>query len=366
MPEKISLVRSSMPPLEEYVDEIRDLWDTCWLTNMGVKHIRFESLLREHLGVENIVLFVNGHMALENTIAAMGLTGEVITTPYTFASTTHAIVRNGLEPVFCDIRPDDFTIDADKIEALITEKTSAIVPVHAYGNVCNTAAIDKIASKYGLKVIYDAAHAFGVTKKGIGIGTFGDAAMFSFHATKMFHTIEGGAVAFRDEKLRTPLDGLKNFGITSPGVIEYVGGNAKMNEFQAAMGICNLRYTDEVVKRRKIIFEKYYELLSGTPGIKISPVPEGVRSNYAYIPVLFDGYKYTRDEITERLNAENIFPRKYFWPLTSAFECYRGRFDPDSTPVAKYLSERVLTMPVYPELSLDDVERICSLILKGK
>jgi dTDP-4-amino-4,6-dideoxygalactose transaminase len=363
MPEKISLVRSSMPPLEEYVDEIRDLWDTCWLTNMGVKHIRFESLLREHLGVENIVLFVNGHMALENTIAAMGLTGEVITTPYTFASTTHAIVRNGLEPVFCDIRPDDFTIDADKIEALITEKTSAIVPVHAYGNVCNTPAIDKIASKYGLKVIYDAAHAFGVTKKGIGIGTFGDAAMFSFHATKMFHTIEGGAVAFRDEKLRTPLDGLKNFGITSPGVIEYSGGNAKMNEFQAAMGICNLRYINAVIERRKVIFKKYHELLSGTPGITLFPVPEDVKSNYAYIPVVFDGYIYTRDEVIEILNAENIFPRKYFFPLTSDFDCYSDRFDPNATPIAKYLSERVLTLPIYPELLPDDVVRICSIIL---
>lgn len=364
MHEKISLVRSSMPPLEEYVDEIRDLWETRWLTNMGDKHMRFESMLKEHLGVENMALFANGHMALENTIAAMGLTGEVITTPYTFASTTHAIVRSGLEPVFCDIRPDDFTIDTDKIEALVTDKTSAVIPVHIYGHLCNTEALDRIADKYGLKVIYDAAHAFGVTKNGRGIGTFGHGAMFSFHATKMFHTIEGGAVAFRDPNLSAPLNGLKNFGITFPGIVEYVGGNSKMNEFQAAMGICNLRYTNAVVEARKIIFEKYCELLSGTPGIILPTVPEDVKSNYAYVPVVFDGYMHSRDEVIDILNAENIFPRKYFYPITSAFDCYMGRFDPKATPVAKHLSERVLTLPIYPELSLDDVERICSIILR--
>ena len=363
MHEKISLVRSSMPPLEEYVEEIRDLWESRWLTNMGDKHRRFESMLKEHLRVDNIALFANGHMALENTIAAMKLKGEVITTPYTFASTTHAIVRSGLEPVFCDIRPEDFTIDTDKIESLITEKTSAIIPVHIYGHVCNTEAIEIIADKYRLKVIYDAAHAFGVTKKGIGIGTFGEAAMFSFHATKMFHTIEGGAVAFRDQNLSAPLNGLKNFGITSPGIVEYAGGNAKMNEFQAAMGICNLRYVNAVIERRRVIFEKYHELLSGTPGIILFPVQEEVKSNYAYIPVVFDGYIYTRDEVIEILNAENIFPRKYFSPLTSGFDCYSDRFDPNATPIAKYLSDRVLTLPIYPELLLDDVVRICSIIL---
>ena len=231
-----------MPSFEEYCEEIKDLWDSHWLTNMGAKHRLLEAQLQDYLDVPYVSLHTNGHLALENVIAAMNLPvgGEVITTPFTFASTTHAIVRNGLVPVFCDINAVDYTMDVTKIEALITEKTCAIVPVHVYGNICDVDAIKTIADKHGLKVIYDAAHAFGVTYNGIGIGNFGDASMFSFHATKVFNTIEGGAVTFSDPELYGILDDMKNFGIRGPEEVIFAGGNAKMNEFQAAMGICNL------------------------------------------------------------------------------------------------------------------------------
>ena len=254
---QILVTRSSMPSIDEYIEEIRDLWESKWLTNMGSKHRSLESQLSDYLKVPNISLFTNGHLALECILAALNLTGEVITTPFTFASTTHAIVRCGLTPVFCDINSEDYTIDVNKIECLITEKTSAIVPVHVYGNVCNVDKIEKIAIKYNLKVIYDAAHAFGVTVNGKGIGTFGDASMFSFHATKVFNTIEGGAVTYRDSLIKDKLEAIKNFGITSSETVEYVGGNAKMSEFQAAMGICNLRHVNNEIAKRKIVVERY-------------------------------------------------------------------------------------------------------------
>ena len=240
----INVTRSSMPYFDEYCEEIQDIWDSRWLTNMGPKHQKLQAELIEYLDVDKIDLFCNGHMALEMAIQAMELTGEVITTPFTFASTTHAIVRNGLTPIFCDVEPDTYTIDTTKLEALITEKTSAIIPVHVYGNICNVEEIERIAKKHNLKVIYDAAHAFGVKFKGRGIGSFGDASMFSFHATKVFHSIEGGAICFSDEAFGEKLYKLKNFGIASQESVEFVGGNAKMNEFCAAMGICNLRHTE--------------------------------------------------------------------------------------------------------------------------
>ena len=244
MSNKILVTRSSMPELEEYVEEIRDIWDSHWLTNMGEKHKNLQQQLKDYMKVENVELLTNGHMALELTMQAMNLQGEVITSPFTFASTTHAIVRNGLIPVFCDVNPIDFTIDVTKLESLITDKTCAIVPVHVYGNICNVEEIDRIAHKYGLKVIYDAAHTFGEEYKGCGIGTFGDASCFSFHATKVFNTIEGGAVCYKDELLGQRLYNLKNFGIRGPEDVESVGANAKMNEFQAAMGLCNLRHVE--------------------------------------------------------------------------------------------------------------------------
>lgn len=351
-----------MPEFEEYIEEIRELWDTRWLTNMGTKHKLLESQLLNYLNVRNITLFTNGHLALEYIIAAFNLKGEVITTPFTFASTTHAIVRNGLKPVFCDINPDDYTIDVEKIESLITEKTSAIIPVHVYGNVCDIEAIDSIAKKHNLKVIYDAAHTFGVTVNGQGIGTFGDASMFSFHATKVFNTIEGGAVTYNDSSMQQVLNDLKNFGITGPETVEYVGGNAKMNEFQAAMGICNLRHVNgEIIKRKKVV-ERYIENLKDITGIQLSREQVDVESNYAYFPVVFDGYKMTRDEVFEKLKDNDIIARKYFYPLTNSFECYKDRYDVDETPVAKYIAERVLTLPLYADLALEDVDRICEII----
>ena len=362
MKKLIQVTRSSMPEFEEYIEEIRELWDTHWLTNMGTKHKNLESQLLYYLNVPNITLFTNGHLALECIIAALDLRGEVITTPFTFASTTHAIVRNGLKPVFCDINPDDYTIDVEKIESLITEKTSAIIPVHVYGNVCDIEAIDRIAKKHNLKVIYDAAHTFGVTVNGQGIGTFGDASMFSFHATKVFNTIEGGAVTYNDSSIKQVLNDLKNFGITGPETVEYVGGNAKMNEFQAAMGICNLRHVNgEIIKRKKVV-ERYIDNLKDITGIKLSKEQVDVESNYAYFPVVFDGYKMTRDEVFEKLKDNDIVARKYFYPLTNSFECYKDRYDVDETPVAKYIAERVLTLPLYADLALEDVDRICEII----
>jgi dTDP-4-amino-4,6-dideoxygalactose transaminase len=363
MDKYIQVTRSSMPDIEEYIEEIRDLWQNHWLTNMGIKHKQLEAELRRYLNVANITLFTNGHLALECTIAALNLSGEVITTPFTFASTTHAIVRNRLKPVFCDINPDVYTIDTDKLESLITNKTSAIIPVHVYGNICNVNEIERIAKKYDIKVIYDAAHAFGVTVDGIGVANFGDASMFSFHATKVFHTIEGGAVTYKEGSLSKKLDDLKNFGITGPESVEYVGGNAKMNEFQAAMGLCNLRHIDDEIAKRKIVVETYVKRLSGVSGISLCKPQTGVKSNYAYFPVVFDGYKMSRDEVFEKLKAENIYARKYFYPLTNNFECYKGRFDAEKTPVAQYVADKVLTLPLYADLALNDVDRICDIIL---
>lgn len=361
----IQVTKSSMPEFEEYLDEIKGLWESHWLTNMGVKHKELEDSLKKYLNTPNITLFTNGHLALECVISALNLTGEVITTPFTFASTTHAIVRNDLKPVFCDINNDDYTIDVDKLEDLITDKTSAIIPVHVYGNICNIKKIETIAKKYNLKVIYDAAHAFGITVDGIDISNFGDASMFSFHATKVFNTIEGGAVTYKDKKLAKILCDIKNFGITGPESVEYVGGNAKMNEFQAAMGICNLRHVDNEIKKRKAVVERYVERLNDIDGIKICKPQDGVKSNYAYFPVVFDGYKMNRDEIFEALKQENIVARKYFYPLTNSFECYKDRFNPDETPVAKYIAERVLTLPLYADLALEDVDRVCNIILNN-
>lgn len=360
----IQVTRSSMPSFEEYIDEIRELWDSRWLTNAGVKHKCLEADLARYLNVSNVTLFTNGHLALECAIAAFDLKGEVITTPFTFASTTHAIIRNGLEPVFCDINNENYTIDADRLESFITDKTSAIVPVHVYGNICDTKAIEEIAQKYNLKVVYDAAHAFGITVDDVSVANFGDASMFSFHATKVFHTIEGGAVAYNDAALMKKFDAIKNFGITNPERVEYIGGNSKMNEFQAAMGICNLRYIDDEIQKRKTVVERYCERLSGVNGIKLCKNQGNVKSNYAYFPVVFDDYKYSRDEVLERLKAENIFARKYFYPLTSDFECYIGRFDSKKTPVAKYIAGRVLTLPLYADLSVEDVDKICNTILE--
>lgn len=365
---KILVTRSSMPELQEYINEIKSIWDTHWLTNMGVKHQELQKNLIDYMGVEQIELLTNGHMALELSIQAFNLEGEVITTPFTFASTTHAIVRNGLKPVFCDIDPITFTMDPSKIEKLITDKTSAIVPVHVYGNICNIEEIDRIAKKYGLKVIYDAAHTFGETYKGKGIGTFGDASCFSFHATKVFNTIEGGCVCYHDEEFGRALYKLKNFGIRNEEIVDGVGANAKMNEFCAAMGLCNLRHVDEEIAKRKTVVERYREHLENVEGIQLSPIQENVESNYAYFPVIFDEKVFgaSRNEVMDKLAENGIGARKYFYPLTNSFECFHGEFDVNETPIARHLSLRVLTLPLYADLSVEDVDRICKIILNCK
>ena len=355
----INVTRSALPSLEEYINEISSLWDSRWLTNMGEKHQALERGLVEYLGVPSVTLFTNGHLALEAAIAAMGLTGEVITTPFTFVSTTHAISRNGLKPVFCDIDPESYTLDPAKIEALITPETSAIVPVHVYGTLCDVDAIQAVADKHGLKVIYDAAHAFGVTKNGVNAACFGDASMFSFHATKVFHTVEGGAVTTKDPGLRAKLDAWKNFGLAD-GDIVMEAPNAKMSEFHAAMGLCNLRHIDAYIAARKQVTERYRNNLAGVPGLSLLREQPGVESNYAYFPVVFDGAKYTRDEAAARLAEQDVFARKYFYPLTN--HCAAYGYHGDETPIAKHISDRVLCLPLYPELSLEDVDRICEII----
>lgn len=368
MNEKVLVTKSSLPPFREYMEEIQDLWDSHWLTNMGVKHQEFQNGLTDYLGVEKVDLLTNGHMAIELSLQALDLQGEVITTPFTFISTTHAIMRNGLDPVFCDITTEDYTMDVSKVEELITPRTCAILPVHVYGNVCNVDEIEKIANQYGLKVIYDAAHAFGVKYKNRGIGSFGDVSCFSFHATKVFHSIEGGAVCYRDDKFGRMIYGLKNFGIRDHEIVDTIGANAKMNEFCAAMGICNLRHIDEEIEQRKRVVEEYRNQLESTDGIQLNVIQKDVEPNYAYFPIVVDEKKFgaSRDEIYERLQQSNIFARKYFYPLTNAVECYKDKFDISLTPRAMYVSKRVMTLPLYADLDLEVVRKICRLILDCK
>lgn len=366
----ILVTKSSMPSLEEYIEEIKPIFESHWLTNMGPVYKKFQHEVRDYLGVPELSLFVNGHMALEMAIHALGLKergGEVITTPFTFVSTTHAIVRNGLTPVFCDIKPDDYTIDPNKIEELITDKTVAIMPVHVYGNICDVEAIEKIAKKHNLLVIYDAAHAFGVTYKGVGIGNFGDASMFSFHATKVFNTIEGGAISFKNKEYCSRLHELKNFGIHGQEDVEAIGGNAKLDEFRAAMGICNLRRMEECINKRKKVAEEYNKHLSNVPGIRLLAPQENVISNYAYYPVYFDSEVFGKDrnDVYEKLKENDIFARKYFYPAINELSCYKGKY-PQNTPIAHAVSQNILTLPMYEELALEDVARISNIILGGE
>lgn len=363
MSEKINVTKSSMPLYEEYCEEIKSIWDTVHLTNMGPKHNELKEKLKNYLQVDNIELFVNGHLALYVAIKALKLSGEIITTPFTFASTTNAIVQAGCAPVYCDVKPD-YTIDENKIESLITEKTSAILAVHVYGNVCNVNAIEKIANKHNLKVIYDSAHAFGVSYNGKAIGNFGDVNMFSFHATKVFHTIEGGCLTFKDEKLSKEISLQRNFGVNGEE-LDCFGTNAKMNEFQAAMGLCNLRHIDEELSLRKNVFERYTEKLKDVKGITLLEFDKAVKQNYAYYPILVDEKKFgeTRDELCARLGEKGIYARKYFYPLVSE----NKEFDDDmtkNTPLAKEYSEKILCLPLYAHLSLTDVDKICDIILQ--
>lgn len=366
---KIMVTRSFLPPYEEYCNEIAEIWDNHWLTNMGVKHETLKKELKKFLKVNNVSLYTNGHLALEVAIKGLKLSGEIITTPYTFASTTHAITRNGLKPVFCDINLENFTIDTKKIESLITDKTSAILPVHVYGTPCDVDEIERIAKKYNLKVIYDAAHAFGVEIAGQGIANYGDVSMFSFHATKVFHTIEGGALTYNNEEYSKFFRLEKNFGIANEESVVENGGNAKMNEFQATMGLVNLKYIERGIQRRKKIVETYRELLKNIEGITYLKDIENVRHNYAYFPIIIDENKYgkSRNEVFEKLKEYNIFARKYFYPLTSNFECYKDiKSNEENLKNSKYISDRVMTLPLYEELEIEYVQYICNVLKEIK
>jgi dTDP-4-amino-4,6-dideoxygalactose transaminase len=365
MDEKILVTRSSIPPYEEYIEAIKPLWETYWLTNMGKYYRELETELKTYLDVPQISLMVNGHMALELAIQAMDFPegAEVITTPFTFISTTHAIVRNRLKPVFCDVKRSDGTIDETKIEGLITENTVAILPVHVYGNVCNIKEIQKIADEYHLKVIYDAAHAFGLKYKDKGIGSYGDASIFSFHATKVFNTIEGGAVTFSEPALYDKLYDLKNFGIHGEELVVSVGANAKMNEFAAVMGLCNLKHIDTAIEERRLRYERYQELLKDVPGIYFFADKQGVKKNYGYFPILVgEDCARTRDELYDRLKERKIYARKYFYPLTSDQICFENKYKNIDLRNARQLSKEVLVLPLYEGLEMEQIERICDLV----
>lgn len=365
MGKEIFVTRSSMPDYEEYIEAIKPLWDTHWLTNMGAYHEQLELQLKEYLKVSDVSLTVNGHMALELTIQSFNFPkgSEAITTPFTFISTTHAIVRNGLTPVFCDVKLSDGTIDESKIENLITEKTAVIIPVHVYGHVCNVEEIQRIAEKYNLKVIYDAAHAFGVTYEGNGIGTYGDASVFSFHATKVFNTIEGGAVTFSDHRIYEKLYNLKNFGIRGEEFVSEVGANAKMNEFCAIMGLCNLKHVDTAISKRKHAADRYTERLNEVEGIVCLKGNARATESYGYYPVLItDQYKCSRDEVYEKLKRNGVYARKYFFPVTSDQACFKNKYKCIEIPCARLLAEQVLTLPLYEELSDAEVDMIVDML----
>ena len=341
--ERINVTKSSMPSFEEYIERLRPVWESRWLSNRGQASLDFENDLKKYLCCDNVWLFANGHVAMEVALQSLGMKGEVITTAYTHISTTNAIVRNGLTPVFVDVKEDDYTINPELIEAAITEKTVAIVATHVYGFLCDTDAIERIAKKHNLKVVYDAAHAFGVTKNGVSAANFGDAAMFSTHATKVFHTIEGGLVTYKDAEMFNAMQYIVNFGFTSHEEAEYIGTNARMNEFEAVMGICNLRHLDEEIAKRKLAGDRYFERLSGVNGIKLIVPPADLKWNYAYFPVIFDGYKEDRNQIQAKLELDNIYARKYFYPITTRFACYLDQYGKLDLPVSAHAADCVLT-----------------------
>lgn len=355
----ITVTQPSLPDFNSYIEHIKGIWDRKWLTNNGPLHEEFKEKLSSYLRTPNVELFTNGHLALETAIKSLNLTGEVITTPFTFASTIHAITNCNLKPIFCDVDPVTYNIDINKIESLITSETSAILAVHVFGQPCDVEGIERIAEAHNLKVIYDAAHAFGVKVKGTDIANFGDISMFSFHATKVFHSIEGGMLSYQDESLSTKLRALKNFGMTSAEKVEYVGSNAKMNEFQAAMGLCNLEKINQDISLRKEVFYTYHEWLNKIDSIQLFNFENSITPNFSYYPILMDDYEQ-RNRLVMRLKEYNVVARKYFYPLCSQFDCYD--FSIESTPIAADISDRVLCLPMYSELSVENAKQICEII----
>ena len=428
---KINVTKPSLPPFEEYVAEISSIWENSWLTNFGPKERQLTEELKGYLDVPRLNLFVNGHQALKAAVSIIcgnneikggkgnksgeagkggkgvaggevsegfaekpvnredtgkggaggGVSegGEIITTPFTFASTTQAIIECGLTPVFADIDPVTLTLSPEAAEKLITPKTRGILPVHVYGTMCDTEAFNALSKSYNIPVIYDAAHCFGVKKEGRGAGSFGTCSMFSFHATKAYNSVEGGGIATSDEELSEKLHEYANFGLNQEGDCELSGSNAKLNEFSAAMGLCNLRHIDEILEKRKKICEVYEAVimrragdfdeatgLAGSVGLKMLPKQQNVTKNYAYFPLVIDENvtSVSASEAQKHLESKNVFTRRYFSPLTSDFTCCR-KFDHGETPVADRVSRQVLALPLYADLSLSDAERIAELFLEA-
>ncbi len=362
----ITVTSPLLPDLKEFEKYLEDIWQRKWLTNNGHYHQELEKALADYLGVKYISLFTNGTLPLITALQALRITGEVITTPYSFVATTHSIWWNGLKPVFVDVEEETGNIDPEKIEAAITPHTTAIMPVHVYGTPCNMARIQEIADIYGLKVIYDAAHAFGVTVNGKSVLENGDMSTLSFHATKVYTTVEGGALICRDEATKKRIDYLKNFGFANEVTVVAPGINSKMDEIRAAYGLLNLKQVDSAIAQRKHIAELYRKALSGITGIRLLSDVEGVRHNYSYFPIFVtEEYGMSRDALYEKLKANNILGRRYFYPLISEFPMYRGleSANPMNLPIATKLAQKVICLPIYAGLLDADVERIISLIV---
>jgi len=361
----IYVTQPYLPPLEEYTEYLKKIWETKWLTNNGEFHKELENELAEYLGIEYISLFANGTIALIVALQALRITGEVITTPYSFVATAHALWWNGVTPVFADISVPGCNLDPEKIEAAITPKTTAILPVHVYGNPADVGKIEEIANAHGLKVIYDAAHAFGVKIHERSVLNFGDLSILSFHATKPFNTFEGGAIVSHDPEMKKRIDFLKNFGFKNEISVIGPGINGKMNELQAAFGLLQLKkYEGQLTKRRKIA-ETYREQLGNTAGVTFLEDIAGITHNYAYFPVFIEeDYPLSRDALYEKLKKHNIFGRRYFYPLITHFPVYRGisSADPENLPVAEKVARQVICLPIYSDLTLDDVMRITAVI----
>ena len=361
---KINVTKSLLPRFEDYIKEIESIWESHQLTSKGSKHEILERKLKNFLDVKHASLFVNGHLALEAILEAYELKGEIITTAFTFPSTTHAIVRQGCTPVFADIKLDDFTLDPLDVERKITDKTVAILPVHVLGNVCDVEAFESLAKKYNLKLIYDAAHVFGVTYKGIGIGNYGDASMFSMNATKVFNTIEGGLITYNDDTLTKKLELIKYYGMESSEDITYIGSNLKMNEFQAAMGLCNLPLLSNEINDRSNLVHNYFKELSNVDGLILPTYKELIHYNYSYFPILIQHPIHTRDSIYDYLKNVGINTKKYFYPLVTDYQCYRNQFSAELMN-SKAVSNSVLCLPMYGELKIEDFEFIINELKKA-
>lgn len=358
----IFLSKPSAPPFDEFVEEIRPIWESRMFTNVGEKHIEFEKNLCHYFSCDNITLTSNGHLALEVALSSLNLSGEVITTPFTFASTIMAILRSGLKPVFCDINPLTLLIDANKIEALISDKTTAILPVHLFGHVCDIDAIESIAMKYGVKTIYDGAHSFGSQYKGKSTACYGDACMFSFHATKVFHSIEGGAVSFRNVEDKRFADKVKTFGLVGDDV-ECIGFNAKMTDISAAMGICNLRHVSDYIKQREECVREYDRNLSQVAGIRLINEQDYEKVNFSYYPIVIENeYGHTRDELEVYMVQNGIHPRKYYKNVANEWDIISEMGIKFSCPCAEEIAKKILVLPLNQDLKMDDVKRICDVI----